>query len=102
MPTYTCPNQGAPMKLSDVLSLINTDSVFANFFATTVQAANKGSQDAINCIDSYLQPTVDELLKLGIPRSQIGPMRKCTESGNLVLAKCFEKAPEAFGGETLT
>ena len=100
MSTYSCPNPNAPMNLTDVLALLDSDSDFAGFFATTVQNANKGIQSAIDCVDSYLQPTAAELQNLGIPKSQIGPMRKCTESGNLVLAKCYEKAPEAFGGES--
>jgi hypothetical protein len=100
MPTYACPNPNAPMSLTQVLALLDTDSDFATFLATTVQDANRGDQDAIDCVDSYLQPTAGELQDLGIPKSQIGPMRKCTESGNLVLAKCQEKAPEAFGNES--
>ena len=68
------------------------------FFATTLQAANGGDQASIDCIDSYLAPTAEELQNLGIPKAQIGPTRKCTESGNLVLIKCYEKAPEAFEG----
>lgn len=102
MANYTCPNSNAPMNLTKVLALLETDSDFAGFFAATVQSANKGNQNAIDCVDSYLQPTVGELQNLGIPKSQIGPMRKCTESGNLVLAKLYEKAPEAFGGESAT
>ena len=100
MATYSCPNSNAPMNLTQVLALLETDVEFASFLATKVQEANRGDQDAINCVDSYLQPTVAELQNLGIPRSQIGPMRKCTESGNLVLAKCKEQAPGAFEGES--
>jgi hypothetical protein len=99
MTTYTCPNPNAPMNLTQVLALLETDRDFASFLAIKVQEANKGDQDAIDCVDSYLQPTARELQNLGIPKSQIGPMRKCTESGNLVLAKCQEQAPGAFGDE---
>ncbi len=84
------------MSLSAVLALLDTDSDFATFLATKVQAANDGDQEAINCVDSYLAPTARELQNLGIPKSQVGPMCKCTDSGNLVLAKCKEKAPGAF------
>ena len=98
MPSYSCPNQNNPMTLTQVLGLLDSDPDFATFFATTVQDANKNIQSAIDCVDSYLEPTVEELENLGIPKSQIGPMRKCTESGNLVLLKCYEKAPEAFDG----
>ena len=96
MATYYCPNPNAPMTLTAVLALLDTDSDFATFLATKVQAANDGDQEAINCVDSYLAPTARELQNLGIPKSQVGPMRKCTDSGNLVLAKCKEKAPDAF------
>lgn len=99
MATYTCPNPDAPMSLTQVLALLETDPDFARFLATTVQEANRGDQHAIDCVDSYLQPTAEELHNLGLPKSQIGPMRKCTESGNLVLAKCKEQAPDAFGDD---
>lgn len=99
MSTYRCPNPNAPMNLTQVLALLETDPDFARFLANTVQAANRGDQNAIDCVDSYLQPSVAELQNLGLPRSQIGPMRKCTESGNLVLAKCKEQAPDAFGDD---
>ena len=88
------------MNLTEILELLENDADFAMFFATKVQQANNNNQDAIDCVDSYLQPTAEELENLGIPKSEIGPMRKCTESGNLVLVKCKEKAPEAFGGES--
>jgi len=87
------------MTLTQVLELLDSDPDFAMFFATTVQNANNNDQAAIDCVDSYLEPTPEELETLGIPKSQIGPMRKCTESGNLILVKCKEKAPEAFGGD---
>lgn len=96
MPTYTCPNPNAAMTLTQVLALLETDSDFANFLATTLREAYGGDQAAIDCVDSYLQPTAGELQNLGVPKSDVGPMRSCTESGKLVLTKCFEKAPEAF------
>lgn len=87
------------MTLTQVLALLETDSDFAHFLATTLQDAYAGDQAAIDCVDSYLQPTAGELQNLGVPKSDVGPMRSCTESGKLVLAKCFEKAPGAFGDQ---
>ena len=98
MPIYTCSNP-TPMSLAGVLAKLDSDPDFASFFSTTLQDAYRGDQTAIDCVDAYLQPTVRELLNLSIPRSQVGPMRKCTESGNLVLAKCKEKAPSLFSNE---
>lgn len=83
------------------LDLLGTDTDFALFLSRQLQLAYRNNQDAIDCVDAYLQPTVRELLNLGIPRSQIGPMRKCTDSGKLVLSKCKEVAPEAFGDEAV-
>ena len=99
METYSCPNPNNPMTLMQVVALLESDPDFATFLATKIQEANGGNQSAIDCVDSYLEPTVTELENLGIPKAQIGPMRKCTESGNLVLVKCYEKAPDAFETE---
>ena len=40
---------------------------------------------AIDCVNSYLEPTDEELQDLGIPASEIDSMRRCTDSGLLVI-----------------
>ena len=94
---YTCPNPNPPpLTLTQVLNLLDTDSDFAAFFATTLKLALAGNHEAIDCVDSYFHPTWGELQNLGIPEKDQTAMRNCTDSSLLVLAKCKEKAPQIF------
>ena len=92
-----CPNPNGKYDLTQLLAKLEANqNDFAEFFATKLKLANLGDQNAIACVDSYFEPTDQELQDLGIPASQWGPMRKCTDSGLLVVAKAKEKAPQVF------
>lgn len=82
-----CPNQsndGKPYSLFELVALLK-DKAFAEFFFNLLKSAEKNERGAIDCVNSYLLPTVQELQDLGIPASRIESMRRCTESGLLVL-----------------
>ena len=81
-----CPDPGnddRPYSLKDFLILLE-DKEFAASFLDLLKRAAANEKGAIDCVNSYLAPTVQELTDLGIPASQIGPMRRCTDSGLLV------------------
>ena len=82
--TWDCPNPQSPYTLWGLVRLLQTDSEFADFFAELLRRANNNEKGAIECVDSYLAPTTDELQALGIGASQWNSLRKCTESGLLV------------------
>lgn len=82
-----CPNQsndGKPYSLLQLVALLK-DKAFAQFFFDLLKSAEANDTAAIACVNSYLAPTEKELRDLGIPASQIDSMRRCTESGLLVL-----------------
>jgi hypothetical protein len=82
-----CPNQsndGKPYKLWEFLPLLK-DKTFARFFLDLLKRAEENEQEAIDCVNSYLEPTTTELQELGIPASQWSSMRRCTDSGLLVV-----------------
>ena len=55
---YACPHKNlTPFTLKEVLDMLDHDKAFATFFAKTLQAASAGDHDAIDCVDSYLEPT---------------------------------------------
>ena len=82
--TWGCPNPKAAYNLWDLVALLQSDKAFAEFFADLLKRANDNDKGAITCVDSYLQPTDAELDDLGIPASNWGDLRKCTDSGLLV------------------
>ena len=82
--TWDCPNSQAPYTLWGLVSLLQSDKSFAEFFADLLKRANNNDKGAIECVDSYLAPTDGELQALGIGASQWNSLSKCTESGLLV------------------
>lgn len=77
-------NGGKPYTLTEFLPLLK-DRDFARDFLALLKRAGQNEKGAIDCVNAYLGPTVQELEDLGIPASQIEPMRKCTDSGLLVM-----------------
>lgn len=82
---YGCPNPKSPYSLGALVQLLQTDLAFGQFFFPQLKLALGNNDAAIACVNSYLAPTTQELQDLGIPASQIDSMRKCTDSGLLVL-----------------
>lgn len=81
-----CPNpgnDGRPYTLTEFLTVLKNKE-FALSFLALLKQAGENNKGAIDCVNSYLEPTVQELEDLGIPAAQIEPMRKCTDSGLLV------------------
>ena len=77
-------NNGKPYTLTEFLPLLK-DKDFARDFLDLLKRAGANEKGAIDCVNAYLSPTADELAALGVPASQIEPMRKCTDSGLLVM-----------------
>jgi|SRR6267143_4648650 len=89
-----CPNQsndGKPYKLSELLILLK-DKAFARFFFNLLKSAEANDQDAIACVNSYFEPSETELQNLGILASQWASMKKCTDSGLLVIVTAQQNA----------
>ena len=86
-----CPNPGRACTLWELIDRLK-DKDFAQFFSDLVKRAGENDKAAIECVNSYLAPTVDELEDLGIPASQIDSMRRCTDSGLLVMVTAQENA----------
>jgi hypothetical protein len=55
-----------------------------------------GDGKAIECVESYYEPTDEELENLGLHESQWGSMRRCTDSGLLVIVVAKQTAPKVF------
>jgi hypothetical protein len=89
---WDCPNPKAPYNLGDLVELLKDDKTFAQFFTAKLKDALNGDKNAIECVDSYLAPTTQELQDLGIPASRVEGMRKCTDSGLLVLVIAADNA----------
>lgn len=89
-----CPNpanEGQPFNLTELLELLK-DKAFAQFFFDLLKRAEANERGAIDCVNSYLAPTVQELQDLGIPAARIESMRRCTESGLLVIVTAQQNA----------
>ena len=95
---WHCPNNDPdlPTSLEAVLKRLEDDSEFATFFAGKLKMALAGDHGAIDCVDSYLKPTWEELTILGIDALDQSVMRHCTDSGFLVLSECKKRAPGVF------
>lgn len=83
--TWVCLNPGEKYNLWDLVKLLETDQSFARFFFDLLKRANENDRDAIACVNSYFEPTTQELQDLGIAASEVDAMRRCTDSGSLVL-----------------
>lgn len=84
-------NGGQPYTLAEILDPLKNED-FAKFFFDLIKRAQANEKDAIDCVNAYLEPTVPELQDLGIPASQIDSMRRCTDSGLLVLVIAQQNA----------
>ena len=89
-------NPGPPKDLTELISLIDQGGEFAKEFAQAVRDANANDQDAINCVESWLDPSEDELIKYGICASRRGGLSRCTDKTLMLYTKLLEKAPEVF------
>jgi hypothetical protein len=95
--SYQCPNPSEPkLTVKTCKEKLKNDAVFAAFFAEKVKLGLGGDQGAKACVDSYYEPTDSELQNLGIPSSDWSVMRKCTESGHLLLVAAKEGASQAI------
>jgi hypothetical protein len=84
-------NGGQPYTLTEILVPLK-DEDFAKFFFNLIKRAQANEKGAIDCVNAYLAPTVPELQNLGIAASQIDSMRRCTDSGLLVLVIAQQNA----------
>jgi hypothetical protein len=90
--SWECPNpRGKPYSLWELVRLL-ADRTFAQFFLDLLRRAEENDKAAIECVNSYLEPTDRELEELGIPASQWGSLRRCTDSGLLVLVIAQQNA----------
>jgi hypothetical protein len=87
-----CSNApNTPYPLWEFLPLLQ-DKAFAQFFLDLLKRAESNDKAAIDCVNAYLGPTELELQNLGIPASQIDSMRRCTDSGLLVMVTAHQNA----------
>lgn len=86
-----CPNPGRAYTLWQLIHELQSRD-FARFFLELLKRAEGNEPGASDCVNSYLAPTTQELQELGIPASQIDNMRRCTESGLLVLVTAQQNA----------
>ena len=85
---WGCPNpNGKPYTLWQLVALLKRDKTFAQFFLDLVKKAQGNDSAAIDCVNSYVAPTDQELQNLEIPTSEWETMRKCTDSGLLAIAQ---------------
>lgn len=89
--SYGCPNPGRAYTLWELVDQLQHPD-FAEFFRERLKRAGENDKDAIDCVNSYLAPNVEELEELGIPAFQIDNMRRCTDSGLLVLVTAQQNA----------
>jgi hypothetical protein len=88
---WGCPNAGRAFDLDTVRNMLqNTSSGFAAFFFPVMKEAMNNNPAAKACVDSYLAPTDQELMELGIPASGVGSKKRCTDSA-LLLAVIAEQ-----------
>jgi hypothetical protein len=82
--TWACPNPGRSFTLWTLVDMLENQPDFAEFFFPKLKDALDNDPHAITCVESYLAPTDQELIDLGIPMSQVGSHKRCTDSGLLV------------------
>jgi hypothetical protein len=91
--TWECNNPtGKPYKLWELVDMLETKQDFADFFFAKLKEALDNDSRAIECIESYLEPTDQELIDLGIPLSQVGAEKRCTDAGLLVAVVAKQNA----------
>ena len=89
-------NPGSPKDLTELIRLIEANGEFARGFAEAVRDANQNDQYAIDCVESWLEPSENELTKYGISASRRGGLSRCTDKSLMLYTKLLEKAPEVF------
>lgn len=84
---YSCPNPDPPFCLRAIVKKILKDKAFAKFIAEQLCKAHHGDAQAAKCVDSYFEPTDDELEALCIPESKRPKLLKCrcTDNHKLLL-----------------
>ena len=92
MAEFANPNTDGKYTLNGLIWELKNTQGFALFFTTQLKLAFGGDPAAIKCIDSYLEPTDSELANLAIPESEWGPLKKCTDSGFLVIVTADDEA----------
>jgi hypothetical protein len=92
--TWGCPNSGRAFDLHTIRDMLeDTSSGFAVFFFPVLKDAINGNPLAKTCVDSYLAPTDQELMQLGIPASGVGSKKRCTDSALLVAVIAQQNVP---------
>ncbi len=91
--TWTCPNSGRAFDLDTVRDMLQNTPGFAAFFFPVLKEAMNNNLAAKACIDSYLAPTDQELMDLGIPASGVGSNKRCTDSGLLLAVIAEQNVP---------
>jgi hypothetical protein len=81
---WACPNPGRSFSLWALVGMLQNEPDFADFFFPKLKDALDNDPGAITCVESYLAPTDEELIELGIPMSQVGSHKICTDSELLV------------------
>lgn len=90
---FKCDNPGRAFNLKTVRDMLeDKQSGFAEFFFPVLKEAMNSNLDAIVCVNSYLAPTNDELMELGIPAAQIESYKRCTDSGLLLAVLAQQNA----------
>jgi hypothetical protein len=82
--TWGCPNSGRAFDLDTLTGMLQNTPGFAAFFFPVLKEAMNNNPSAKACVDSYLAPTDQELMELGIPASGVGGKKRCTDAGLLV------------------
>lgn len=93
---YECPNAGDPYTLDELVKKLETDPEFADFYARVLLRADAGIKEAKECVESYLCPSEDELIKFGYPSADWAGLRQCTDVGLFVLVTAKKQAPGVF------
>jgi hypothetical protein len=74
---FKCPNPDDPMSLKEIVDRMEFDSDFAQFISQLLCASYTDAK-ARKCLESYYEPTTDELSGLCIPKEYHKAMTACT------------------------
>ena len=86
-----CPNPDKAYSLWGLVGKLVADKGFAQDFLDLLKEAEQGVPGASDCVDTYLTPETSELQNLGIAANDIPRMKKCTDSGLLVLVTAAQQ-----------
>lgn len=77
--------------------LESSETNFSKDFARAVKDANWGiDQAAIDCVESWFEPTDTELLSYGLRSNRIHNLKRCTDANLMLYATLKKRAPEVF------